>query len=442
MKRVLVIGAGMAGMAAADRLRSAGAPVDVTVLEQRDEIGGHTSSIDRDGFVFDEGPHVSFTSDERVRDVFTAGAGQVEEFKARITNAFRGRWITHPAQCHLHGLDPDLVTRCIADLARSLASPPPVHTYADWCVAMFGRTFAETFPFAYTRKYWTVEAAEMSTDWVGKRMYPPRLEDVVRGALVAEQPGDFHYLSTFRYPSRGGYRSFMNAFAREDGVRTSARVVEIDHRARTITCQDGSTAAYDELISTMPLTELIASIVPSQVPGEVREAAGQLLCSSLVLVDVATTRRDLFNHHWFYVYDEEISFARGHFPHMLAPLNAPEGCGAIQVEVYHSKHRPLPCRPQALCDRVVDELLQLGILRSRSDVRWAQHREVPYANVVFTLDRAPALDTILPWIKEAGIVLAGRYGEWAYHWTDDAVRAGWAAADLVLERQRAAVPPA
>ena len=211
---------------------------------------------------------------------------------------------------------------------------------------MFGRTFAETFPFAYTRKYWTVEAASMSTDWVGKRMYPPKLEDVVRGALVAEQPGDFHYLSTFRYPSRGGYRSFMNAFAREEGVRTSSRVVEIDLRAKTIKCEDGSAAAYDELVSTMPLTELIASIVPSQVPDEVRAAAERLLCSSLVLVDVATTRRDLFDHHWFYVYDEEISFSRVHFPHMLAPANAPEGCGAIQVEVYHSQHRPLPCTPR------------------------------------------------------------------------------------------------
>jgi protoporphyrinogen oxidase len=90
----------------------------------------------------------------------------------------------------------------------------------------------------------------------------------------------------------------------------------------------------------------------------------------------------------------------------------------------------------------VNELQELGILRSPSDVLWAEHREVPYANVVFTLDRAAALNVILPWIKQAGIVLAGRYGEWAYHWTDDAVRAGWAAADLVLERQRAVVPPA
>jgi protoporphyrinogen oxidase len=436
----LVIGAGMAGMAAADRLCASG--LDVVVVDKRATWGGHTTSLDTDGFVFDEGPHVSFTKDDKVRDLFTAGAVEVEEFKARITNAFRGRWITHPAQCHLYGLDPDLVTRCVTDFVRAQMSPPEVRTYADWCVAMFGKTFAETFPFAYTRKYWTVEAADMSTDWVGSRMYPPKIDDVVRGALVPEQPGDFHYLSTFRYPSRGGYQSFMRAMYRPELLRLDARVVSVDLERRQVRFADGTSLDFDSLVSTMPLPDLVEAIVPGQVPAAVRDASKRLLCTSLVLIDVAVKRRDLFDHHWFYVYDEDISIVRGHFPHMLAAANAPEGHGAIQLEVYHSPHRPLPCSPADLSARVVDELARLGILESRDDVLWARHREVKYANVVFTHDRGPAMDVILPWLKARGVVLAGRYGEWAYYWTDDAVRAGWAAADSVLARHQTIGPPA
>src|SRR5208337_948001 len=52
-KRVVVIGAGMAGLSAALRLRQAGA--QVTVFESNDRVGGRTSSESRDGYVYERG---------------------------------------------------------------------------------------------------------------------------------------------------------------------------------------------------------------------------------------------------------------------------------------------------------------------------------------------------------------------------------------------------
>src|SRR5205807_9163031 len=116
---VAIVGSGFAGLAAAHALARAG--VEAVVYEARDAWGGHTASQFVDGFVFDEGPHVSFTKDERVRRVFAEGARQVLEFPASISNIFRGTWLRHPAQCHLYGLDPDLITRCIADFVKAQA---------------------------------------------------------------------------------------------------------------------------------------------------------------------------------------------------------------------------------------------------------------------------------------------------------------------------------
>jgi protoporphyrinogen oxidase len=431
---IAILGAGMAGTAAADALAAAGR--DCVIYEAKSHGGGHTHSTSDGGFVFDEGPHVSFTPDEKVRETFARGAmaagGGVEEFAAKITNAFQGHWLTHPAQCHLYGLDPALIAACIADFERAQQSPPPINNYADWCVAMFGRTFAETFPFAYTRKYWTVEAAEMTTDWVGPRIYPPKLEEVVRGSREPSLTGDFHYLKKFRYPARGGYQSFMRAMERPELLRLNKRLTGLDLAAKRLTFADGTTEEFERLISTLPLPDLIRAVKPGQVPDAVRAAAEQLLCSSLVLVDVAVNRRELFGHHWFYVYDEEISFARGHFPHMLAPANAPDGQGAIQLEVYHSRMKPLTQSPESLPARVVDELVQLKILRNPGEVLWTRQREIPFANVIFDHARTPALAVIQPWLAANGILTAGRYGEWGYHWTDDATKAGWAAAEKIL----------
>ncbi len=55
-RRVVVVGAGLGGLAAAIRLATAG--VAVTVLERADRPGGRAGRLSRDGFEFDTGPSV------------------------------------------------------------------------------------------------------------------------------------------------------------------------------------------------------------------------------------------------------------------------------------------------------------------------------------------------------------------------------------------------
>jgi oxygen-dependent protoporphyrinogen oxidase len=54
--RVVVVGAGVAGLSAAFRLQQQGCIV--TVLEAEDHVGGKTASIRRDGFVLNTGATV------------------------------------------------------------------------------------------------------------------------------------------------------------------------------------------------------------------------------------------------------------------------------------------------------------------------------------------------------------------------------------------------
>ncbi len=53
-KKIVVVGAGPGGLAAAMQLAKAGC--DVTVVERRDRVGGRTSAIEKEGFRFDCGP--------------------------------------------------------------------------------------------------------------------------------------------------------------------------------------------------------------------------------------------------------------------------------------------------------------------------------------------------------------------------------------------------
>jgi protoporphyrinogen oxidase len=428
---IVVIGAGLAGLAAASELRRLGR--DVIVLEASGGWGGHARSEVRQGFVFDEGPHVSFTADPRVRDLFGSACTVVEQ-PLRLMNVFGAHRLPHPVQCHLHGLPADLVAACILDLIAARQNEMPACDYEQWSVAAFGRAFTDTFTRRYTRKYWTVEASALSTDWIGQRVYRPALTDVVGGALGCRAANHHHYITTVRYPEAGGFQSFARGLLQPEVIRYNAAVVGVNPRTRTLTLADGGQVGYDALISSMPLPEFVQCVAATcPVPDDVRIAAESLICSSLCLVDIALACAPSVTEHIIYVYDEDIAASRISVPSALADANAPQGCGSLQAEIYFSPRKPLPATPETLVEATVADLKRMGLIASTQDVLWARHRIVRYANVVFTHARAAALETLQPWCASLPVKLAGRYGEWGYHWTDDAVRSGWAAAQAVVQ---------
>ena len=68
-QRVVVVGAGLAGLSAAMRL--AGAGRDVVILEREQRPGGRAGRIEADGFSFDTGPTV-LTMPDLIDDAFAA----------------------------------------------------------------------------------------------------------------------------------------------------------------------------------------------------------------------------------------------------------------------------------------------------------------------------------------------------------------------------------
>ncbi len=128
-------------------------------------------------------------------------------------------------------------------------------------------------------------------------------------------------------------------------------------------------------------------------PRDVVDASQRLACSTCVLVNVGVDRADLSQAQMTYFYDEDICFTRLSFPHMLSATNVPPGCGSIQAEVYFSsKYRPLTQAPEDLIEPVISDLRRSGTLREDDKILTSHARVVRYANVIFDLDRAAALE--------------------------------------------------
>jgi phytoene desaturase len=74
-QKVVIVGAGPGGLAAAILLAKSG--VEVTVVEKRSTVGGRTSTIEREGFKFDTGP-TFFLYPRVLREIFAAAGRDLD----------------------------------------------------------------------------------------------------------------------------------------------------------------------------------------------------------------------------------------------------------------------------------------------------------------------------------------------------------------------------
>jgi protoporphyrinogen oxidase len=447
---IAVLGTGMAGFGAAHMLRSQGVPF--VCYDQNASCGGHARSFRyQNGFIFDDGPHISFTTNEHVKKILADNVrGREENRKLTIDNYWRGYRIPHPVHCNLRGLPSDLVIKIIEDFVSSRADfshrsrlQPEVHetgghhvssrqTYAEWLVGAYGKTFAETFPSVYGRKYHTTTMDQLTTDWIGPRMYRPRLEEILRGALSQSAP-DVHYIQTYRYPSEGGFGSYLESFATQYEVRLNHRLVGLDPVAKILRFANGAHFGYSAVISSIALPDLIPLI--DNVPGSVIEASRQLAFSSVILVNIGIARSDVSETAITYFYDEDVLASRVNLPHLLSPNNAPPGCGSIQAEVYFSdKYQPLRVELSSVIEAVIADLRRCGFIREDDSILMKEGVITRYANVIYDAHRAGALAAVRGFLDDVGILSCGRYGKWDHSWTDESFIGGEESATKALNR--------
>lgn len=123
MARIVVVGAGMGGLAAAARLRVKGH--DVTICEQSATFGGKLGSVTRDGFTFDTGPSL-LTLPAVYRDLFNKTGGPLEDALDLVPLDIAFRYtFADGSHVDVPGVDPARCARAFGDAFGGAAA-------ADW----------------------------------------------------------------------------------------------------------------------------------------------------------------------------------------------------------------------------------------------------------------------------------------------------------------------
>lgn len=427
MSGSIVLGAGIAGLAAAYRARELGAAM--TLYEASQTAGGLLDSFQVEGWRFDNGVHLSFATEPEVRTVFDRTP--YIEHDAVSLNWDRERWLRHPVQNNMFPLPAAEKTALIAGLIER--PELEVRSYKDWLLYQYGNAIAERWPLAYTRKYWTVDAEDLGIDWIGNRMRRADIREVLFGAMSPDATNTY-YISKMRYPVQGGYRGFIEPLLEGADLRTGYRAVSVDWRQRRVRFSNGEDVPYETLINTIPLPALVGMM--NEVPAAVREAADTLFATRLDLISVGIARPEVSPSLWFYIYDPDILAARVYSPSWKAPANAPDGHSSLQFEIYSSTRAPQTATVEEMKQNCLEALEKMGLAR-RDEVVLLHHKSLPYGNVVFDTGMEAHRDVVTSWVRSCGIELAGRFGEWAYLWSNQSFMSGRRAAEAVLGHQTA-----
>ncbi len=262
--KVVVVGAGLGGLAAALRLQGAGC--DVTVLEQRSAPGGRASQLRTDGYTWDTGPSL-ITMPWVLEEAFAAGGLDLhaEVRLRRLDPLYRIRWAGESRAFDFHADRAQLreqVARFDArDAARVdgfLDALRPI--YEDGILAAGRRAFGDVRSFAaLLPRMARLGAIVPLHRFVAHWFRHPRVREAFsfHSLFIGGDPfrvpaiyGALAYLQVLDggWYADGGVYSLVEAMARPLDVRCGARVEAIEP-GRAVRLASGERIAADVVIS-------------------------------------------------------------------------------------------------------------------------------------------------------------------------------------------------
>jgi len=420
--RIVILGAGPAGIGAAWRLNELGYS-NWSLYEQEDHPGGLAASfVDEYGFTWDIGGHVLFSHYDyfdRLMDHVLGDQWVRHERESWIWT--HRRFVPYPFQYNIRYLPAEAQWDCVLGLVRLQKYGPsfdhPIGNLRDWLLATFGEGLARHFLFPYNLKVWAWPLEAMDFRWTEDRVAIVDLDRILDNIITGRDDVGWGPNQTFRFPLHGGTGAIWRLLADrlpQDRFHYSSRVAAIDPRRRVVHFENGNEVGYDAVISTMPLDKLI------EMAGldELRPDAARLEHNGVYVFGFGLAGEKpphLATKCWMYFPEDDCPFFRVTVFSNYSPNNVPDPTRywSLMAEVSHSPHRPV-IEPEFLFEEVIRGLKATNLLPERPKIVSIWQRLAPYAYPVPTLGRDEALAAILPTLERYGIYSRGRFGAWKY----------------------------
>ncbi|PLW15812.1 hypothetical protein PCANC_01371 [Puccinia coronata f. sp. avenae] len=457
---VLVIGAGPTGLGAARRLHQLKNESYLVVDEQSEAGGLASTDVTAEGFLFDVGGHVIFSHyqyfDDMIHEALPNDSDWLTHQRISYVRS-KNSWVAYPYQNNISQLPIEYQVSCIDGLIdaaeeRSRAVGKPKN-FDEWIVRMMGVGLADLFMRPYNFKVWGVPTTLMQCEWLGERVAAPSLKLVVKNTLYKKEAGNWGPNATFKFPAHGGTGQIWKAVSRcipQERFRFGRRLVSVDGQKRVASFDDGSTVAYNKMISSVPL-DVFCGLVDQEKKAPANESdapslkkiASELVYSTTHVVGFGIRglpTGDMKGSCWLYFPEDDCPFYRVTVFSNYSPNNCPQKQAKLktlqaadpamnaQVDLQSEKEGPYWSLMLEICQskmKPVDEpniikdslkgLINTKMVEPNAEIVSIYHRKFDHGYPTPSLQRESQLKVLLPALQEKyGVWSRGRFGSYRY----------------------------
>ena len=494
MSKVLVIGAGPAGLTAAYELLKANKGMEVTVLEESDAFGGISKTVEYKGNRMDMGGHRFFskvpevnawwdsmlpmqgakTRDDIMLDrempITPGGPDPEKEDRVMLTRhrvsriLFDSKFYDYPIS-----LKPQtfknfgLITTLKVGFSYlgAIFHKRPEDNLENFYINCFGKKLYSMFFEYYTENLWGRHPSEIDASWGAQRTKGLSIFGIIKDVLgktfnVKNRKVNTSLIEEFKYPKLGpGQLWDVTASEVEKlggTIIKNAKVTKVHkNEAGELTSltyeKDGAEVILDGdiIISSMPLKDLVAGM--NDVPAEPARVAEGLPYRDYMTLGVLVPKLNLKNETemktvnnivpdcWVYVQERKVKMGRFQIynnwsPYMINDIENTVWVGLEYFVTEGDEHWTMA--DEDFSAFAVGEMVELGLIDSASDVIDTHVERVKKAYPAY-FDTYDEIDTLVDYLKTIpNLYCVGRNGQHRYNNIDHSMCTSFEAVKNIL----------
>ncbi len=492
MKKVVIIGAGPAGITAAYEL-SKNNEFDITVLEATDRIGGISQTVKYNENRMDIGGHRFFSKDKRVTDWWQEllplqGSPSKDDLKFdrkkefspdgpdpevqdrvmlkrdRISRIYyKKHFFDYPVTLKwdtLKNMGFWTTLRAGFSYIGAKLKKRPETSLENFYINRFGKVLYSMFFEGYTEKLWGRHPSEISADWGSQRVkglsVTAVIKDMFRKLFKADsKTTETSLIESFSYPKFGPGQLWELALdkAKQNGIefKNDCTVTDFTLENGKITAlkyldKDGNEAELqgDIFVSTMPVKDLVKGL-GSAVPESIKTAANGLPYRDFMTVGLLLKKMNLKNKTayqtlgnivpdcWIYVQDTNVKLGRIQVFNNWSPylVSDPENTVWVGLEYFCNEGDELwRMTDEEAVSFAIDELVKMGIIEA--DDVLDSHRELIKKAYPAYFDTYSEMDKIIEHLNTYdNLFCIGRNGQHRYNNMDHSMATAFEAVDCI-----------
>lgn len=498
MKKVLIIGAGPAGLTAGYELAKQG--YEVTLLEECGQVGGISKTVRYQGNRMDLGGHRFFSKDQRVMKWWT------DMMPLQGAPAYDDKVLHRSVPLAQGGPDPEKEDRVM--LTRNRVSriyfdkkffdypislkwdtiktmgfgttmqvgfsflwatifKKPNDNLENYYINSFGKKLYSMFFENYTENLWGRHPSEIDASWGKQRTKELSifsiLKDMFSKVFMSPQQRAKHVqtslIEEFIYPKFGPgqlWETVASEIEKLGGkilMNTSALgVVTENGKVRAVRVKDENgerELEADYYFSSMPVKDLVGGM--NDVPADVAKAAAGLPYRDYVTVGLLVNRLNLKNETqhktlgnivpdcWIYVHDKSVTMGRMQIFNNWSPymVQDPENTVWIGLEYFCNEGDDFwNLSDDEAIKMGAEELCRMGVINDPSEVIMSHREKVKKAYPAY-FDTYEDMDKIVAYLDSFdNLYCVGRNGQHRYNNMDHSMVTAFEAVKNVVSGQK------